>query len=191
MILSDRDIENAVTRGDLKINPFVAEEQIQPASVDLTLDTQFVQLRTLGPIRPDQPMMGQPYYPDGYTRTLVKHGEYFGLAPGGFVLASTRERVELPNWLTGEVRDKSSVARLGLSLLPAGYIDPGFRGHITLEIVNHTQYVWALKPGMRICQLVLFAMFNRPARAYGDAHGSRYQDQPRGPVVSRIHEGKN
>ncbi len=187
MILGDKDILDAVHHGALSIDPWVPEN-LQPASIDLTLDSIFIELSGYSPVYADVPRTGGTDEPSGYRRTEVAEGDYFDLKPGGFVLGSTVEHLSIPAHLVGEVRDKSSVARLGLSLLPAGYIDPGFRGHVTLEIVNHTRHVWCLKPGMRIAQIVFYAMFNRPRWVYGNAYCSRYQDQPRGPVVSRLHE---
>lgn len=187
MILADQDIRDALNFHALKIAPF-EPQNLQPASVDLTLDNMFTELTGYSSIYADMPRAGTTEHPDGYKHTTVSDGEYFDLRPGRFVLASTVEHVTIPDFLVGEVRDKSSVARLGLSLLPAGYIDPGFRGHITLEIVNHTRHVWCLKPGMLICQILFYRMHNKPIHAYGAAHGSRYQDQPRGPVTSRIYE---
>ncbi len=110
------------------------------------------------------------------------------LHPGEFVLGSTFESVTLPDDLAGRLEGKSSLGRLGLlTHSTAGFIDPGFTGHITLELSNVANLPITLWPGMKIGQLCLFRLSSPAERPYGSAGvGSRYQGQ-RGPTPSRAH----
>lgn len=166
--------------------------QFQPASIDLRLDNEFAALDSLsiaGSYYTDPPII-DPEKADEvhYIRHYLGNDEPYVLRPGGFVLASTVELVDFPKDLAGQVIDKSSLARLGLAL-HAGFIDPGFRGHITLEITNHAALPFKLWPGMLIGQLVLFTMSSSAGKSYGEeGFENRYQDQTRGPVVSRSNQ---
>jgi dCTP deaminase len=114
--------------------------------------------------------------------------EPFILHPGEFVLASTYEVVTLPDDVAGRLEGKSSLGRLGLlTHSTAGFIDPGFSGHVTLELSNVANLPIKLMPGMKIGQLCLFRLSSPAERPYGSgATGSRYQGQ-RGPTPSRSH----
>jgi len=119
---------------------------------------------------------------------LVEPGEDepFILHPGEFVLASTYEVVTLPDDVAARLEGKSSLGRLGLlTHSTAGFIDPGFSGHVTLELSNMATLPIKLWPGMKIGQLCLFRLSSPAEHPYGSAvHGSRYQGQ-RGPTPSR------
>lgn len=186
MILADWQLRNAVETERLKIEPFDMN-QIQPASIDLRLDRHFTwHLRRATSLIDPAEEIGS------YVEDRLPTGDRYLLGPGEFVLASTIECVTIPPNLCGMIKDKSSLARLGLGMLPAGFIDPGFSGHITLEIVNHAPRPFVLYPGMRIAQLVMFEMSSMPEELYGaTGRSSRYQDQPRGPVTARTHIGWN
>lgn len=167
----------------LHIHPVPDPQCIQPASIDLRLGNVFKMMDT-SDRRAIDPETGD----SEYWTYHVADGDWFQLVPGGFVLATTAEEVHMPGDLAGQVIDKSSLARLGLGL-HAGFIDPGFRGHITLEIVNHAPRGILLKPGMSIGQLVLFMLSSVPQRIYGDKGlNSHYQNQPAEPIPSRSHE---
>lgn len=185
MILADWQLRAAIAADRLKITPFDMD-QVQPASIDLRLDRHFTWHGHIGRlIDPSTPV-------DSYSSERLGSNTQYVLGPGQFVLASTIECVTIPPNLCGMIKDKSSLARLGLGMLPAGFIDPGFSGHITLEIVNHAPRPFVLHPGMRIAQLVMFEMSAMPEDAYGaQGRSSRYQDQPRGPVTARTHIGWN
>jgi deoxycytidine triphosphate deaminase len=101
--------------------------------------------------------------------------DYWYLMPGDFIIASTVERVSITTNMVAKVEGKSSRGRLGLSpIVGAGWIDPGFSGQITLEIVNQNPNCRiVLRPGMKICQIV-FAMLDRHAR---NPYQGRYQNQ--------------
>ena len=109
--------------------------------------------------------------------------------PGEFVLGSTYEQVLLPSDLAGRLEGKSSLGRLGLlTHSTAGFIDPGFSGHITLELSNVATLPILLYPGMKIGQLCLIRLTTEAEFPYGSSHyGSRYQGQ-KGPTPSRSYE---
>jgi dCTP deaminase len=108
------------------------------------------------------------------------------LHPGEFVLASTYEVFLLPDDIAGRLEGKSSLGRLGLlTHATAGWIDPGFSGHVTLELSNVATLPIKLWPGMKIGQLCLFRTSSPVEHPYGSReYGSRYQGQ-RGPTPSR------
>ena len=112
--------------------------------------------------------------------------EGFNLHPGEFVLASTYEVITLPDDIAGRLEGKSSLGRLGLlTHSTAGFIDPGFSGHITLELSNVANLPVKLYPGMKIGQLCLIKLSSSAEHPYGSAlYGSRYQGQ-RGPTPSK------
>lgn len=185
MILSDQDIRARLERGDLRVDPLLDPElQIQPASVDLRLDSQFIvyNLSHVACIDPrDQDSVQR------YTRTVtVPDGEAFVLHPGEFALGSTMEWVAIPPDLVARVEGRSSIGRLAVVVhATAGFVDPGFEGRITLELSNLGRVAVKLYPGMRISQLVFHTMSSPAERPYGPARGSKYWGQDR-PETSRI-----
>ncbi|MGH3426098.1 MAG: dCTP deaminase, partial [Mycobacteriales bacterium] len=120
------------------------------------------------------------------TQIEARDGEPFVLHPGEFVLGSSLELLTVPDDLAGRLEGKSSLGRLGLlTHSTAGFIDPGFSGHVTLELSNVANLPITLWPGMRIGQLCLFRLSSPATHPYGSQiYGSRYQDQ-RGPTPSR------
>lgn len=184
MILSDRDIEKALDAGRIVIEPLENRAvQIQPCSVDLRLGPDFAVFRSSSTalIDPDVHNAGD------FTETVhVNDGGTFVLHPGEFVLASTIEKVTVPDDLLAKVDGRSSLGRLAILIhATAGFIDPGFRGTITLELSNVGRLPVALRPGMRICQVSFESLSSPCARPYGASRGSKYQDQV-GPTPSRI-----
>lgn len=189
-ILSDRDLKRRLfeTR-DLVVRPLDDPEvQIQPASIDLRLGSEFLTFRNAQVPYLD-PATGRGL--SEYTeRIAVKEGESFIIHPGDFVLGTTLEWVELPPDLVARVEGRSSLGRLAVVVhATAGFIDPGFQGAITLELSNLGRMPVALKPGMRICQIAVYEMTSPAERPYGPARGSKYQGQ-RGPTASRVHEDR-
>lgn len=153
MILSDRSIRDQQRQHGL-LDPFT-DENVQPASVDLTLGEEFIR-------------NGEQWWV-----------EEWDMSPGEFMLATTVETVSLPNNLAAQVSGKSSLMRKGLQVCnDAGYIDPGFKGQITLELKNLGHEVIRLVPGQLICQLV-FTLMSSPAEfPYGSSGlKSHYQNQ--------------
>lgn len=184
MLLSDRDIRSSLESGRIALDPF-DEEMIQPSSVDVRLDRYF-RLFDNHKYPVIDPSLDQP----GLTRLVESDpDEAFMLHPGEFVLASTLELVTLGTDVAARLEGKSSLGRLGLlTHSTAGFIDPGFTGHITLELSNMANLPISLWPGMKIGQLCYFELTSPAERPYGaGATGSRYLGQ-RGPTASRSHE---
>lgn len=183
MLLSDRDIRAEIQAGRLAIDPF-EPNLVQPSSVDVRLDGVFRVFNNTRYTHID-PAQRQ----DELTALVEpKAGEPFVLHPGEFALGSTLERCSLPDDLAGRLEGKSSLGRLGLlTHSTAGFIDPGFGGHITLELSNVANLPITLWPGMRIGQLCLIRLSSPAEHPYGSAAvGSKYQGQ-RGPTPSRAY----
>lgn len=163
MILSDSEIFNAIDNGELGIEPF-SEEQVQPASVDVTLGDTFsiIADTATGIIIPSEQVVYNKY-----------KTERFVLLPNQFVLATTREYIRLPNNMTAFVEGRSSWGRLGLFVQNAGWVDSGFEGEITLELFNANRRAIELKTGMRIGQLVFAKMEQEAINPYR----GKYQGQ--------------
>ncbi|MBB0244738.1 dCTP deaminase [Streptomyces alkaliphilus] len=181
MLLSDKDIRAEIETGRVTIDPY-DPEMVQPSSIDVRLDRYFRVFENHRYPHID-PAVEQP----DLTRTIEPVGdEPFILHPGEFVLASTYELIGLPEDIASRLEGKSSLGRLGLlTHSTAGFIDPGFRGHVTLELSNVATLPIKLWPGMKIGQLCLFRLTSPAERPYGaGARGSRYQNQ-RGPTASR------
>ena len=184
MLLSDRDIADQVKNGRVVIDPFEAS-MIQPSSIDVRLDKYFRVFENHRYPHID-PAEDQP----DLTRLIEQApDEAFILHPGEFVLASTYEAVTLPDDVAARLEGKSSLGRLGLlTHSTAGFIDPGFTGHVTLELSNVATLPIKLWPGMKIGQLCFFQLSSPAEHPYGSAkHGSRYQGQ-RGPTASRSYK---
>lgn len=181
MLLSDLHLREAIAAARLGIDPF-DEAMLQPASIDVRLDRDFLVFEGH---RHDciDPSVRQE---ELLRPVRVEDGEAFVLHPGEFVLGSTLERVSLPDTLAARLEGKSSLGRLGLiTHSTAGFIDPGFEGHVTLELSNLATLPIKLWPGMKIGQVCVFALSSPTEHPYGSlVRGSRYQGQ-RGPTASR------
>ena len=184
MILSDRSIRDAIDEGVLVIDPY-EPSNVQPSSVDLRLDKYFRVFRNhtsrVIDVKEDQ---------EDLTELVeIDEGQAFVLHPGEFVLGATAERLALPDDLVARIEGKSSLGRLGLLIhSTAGFIDPGFDGHITLELSNVANLPITLYPGMRIGQVSFLTMTTPAEHPYGSSKvGSKYQGQ-RGPTPSRYFE---
>ncbi|MBM3720479.1 MAG: dCTP deaminase [Actinobacteria bacterium] len=181
MLLSDRDIAAEIKSGRVKVEPF-DPKMIQPSSVDVRLD-RFFRVFENHRYEVIDPSIEQ----SELTREVaVAPDDFFILHPGEFVLASTYEVITLPDDIAGRLEGKSSLGRLGLlTHSTAGFIDPGFSGHITLELSNVANLPVKLYPGMKIGQLCLIKLSSSAEHPYGSAlYGSRYQGQ-RGPTPSK------
>jgi dCTP deaminase len=182
VLLSDRDIAAELDSGRVVIEPVDRELMLQPSSVDVRLDRYF-RLFDNHKYPFIDPAQEQP----GLTRLIeVPQGEPFVLHPGEFVLGSTYETITLPDDVAARLEGKSSLGRLGLlTHSTAGFIDPGFSGHVTLELSNTATLPILLWPGMKIGQFCFFRLSSPAEHPYGSgAYGSRYQGQ-RGPTASR------
>jgi dCTP deaminase len=183
VLLSDRDIRIEVDKGRIVLDPY-DQGMIQPSSVDIRLDRYFRVFENHRYPHID-PSLNQP----DLTRGVEPNGEEpFILHPGEFVLGSTYEKVTLPDDVAARLEGKSSLGRLGLlTHSTAGFIDPGFSGHVTLELSNVATLPIKLWPGMKIGQFCFFRLSSPAEQPYGSqVIGSRYQDQ-RGPTQSRSH----
>ena len=183
MLLSDRDIKAEVAAGRIGLEPFSAD-MVQPSSIDVRLDKYF---RLFDNHK--YPFIDPREDQDELTRLVeVKDGEPFILHPGEFVLGSTYELVTLPDDIAARLEGKSSLGRLGLlTHSTAGFVDPGFSGHVTLELSNVATLPIKLWPGMKIGQLCFIKLSSPAEKPYGSSeYSSRYQGQ-RGPTASRSH----
>ncbi|NDL58016.1 dCTP deaminase [Phytoactinopolyspora mesophila] len=181
MLLSDRDIKAAVENKRVALDPY-DPDMVQPSSIDVRLDRYFrvFENHRYPHIDPSEEQ------PDLTRLVEPVQGEAFILHPGEFVLASTLEVVTLAEDVAARLEGKSSLGRLGLlTHSTAGFIDPGFNGHVTLELSNVATLPMKLWPGMKIGQLCFFALSSPAEEPYGSGrYGSRYQGQ-RGPTPSR------
>lgn len=184
MILSDISIKAALESGRIEIDPF-EPAMVQPSSIDLRIDRYFrvFENHRYPHIDPKQPQ------PELTTEVETEVDQAFVLHPGEFVLGSTLEVVRLPNDLVARLEGKSSLGRLGLLIhSTAGFVDPGFEGHLTLELSNVANLPISIYPGMKIGQISFYELTTPAESPYGSsAAGSKYQGQ-RGPTPSRIHE---
>lgn len=161
-ILSDRDIKNRI---DDLFNSPISEDDIQPASVDLHLNHILINLD---------------------KKTFNLKNEPYHLRPGEFILGSTREFVTIPDDLVAEVDGKSSLGRLGIAVhITAGFIDPSFKGNITLEIKNNSDKTFVLKENMPIGQIVFFTLTSPVERGYGDSTRNNHYQNSEGVILSR------
>ncbi len=182
-VLSDRDIRAALDAGEIVIRPYDPSD-LQPSSVDLHLDRSFRVFRN----------NRYPYIdvrqkqPDLTELLTIADDEPFILHPGEFVLGQTLEWSELPNDLVARLEGKSSLGRLGLLIhSTAGYVDPGWKGNLTLELSNVANLPIALYYGMKIGQISFFRMTSPVDRPYGSPDlGSKYQGQSE-PTASAYH----
>ncbi|WP_213815318.1 dCTP deaminase [Glaciihabitans sp. dw_435] len=181
MLLSDRDIKTELASGRIALSPLDLG-MVQPSSVDVRLD-RFFRLFDNHKYPFIDPAVDQP----DLTRLVeAKQDEPFILHPGEFVLGSTYELVTLPDDIAARLEGKSSLGRLGLlTHSTAGFVDPGFTGHVTLELSNVATLPIKLWPGMKIGQLCFMRLTSPAEVPYGaSSTSSRYQGQ-RGPTASR------
>ena len=172
MIVSHETLKQLIAAGEVIVEP-LAPEQLQPASIDLTLGDHFLKV--------DENAVDRVTL-DDELRYLDLHTEEIVIPPLSFLLAVTRERIKLPNNITAFVEGRSSIGRIGLFIQNAGWVDPGFDGTITLELFNANRLPIRLRAGRRICQIV-FAQLDRST---GHPYRGKYQHQS-SAVGSRIH----
>ncbi|UCZ54203.1 dCTP deaminase [Bacillus shivajii] len=175
MILSDVGIKKYMKEEKLVIS-HLQEEQVQPASVDLTLGTHFRKMNEhqVSMISLDRPVQEEAFE----SRRVI-------IPPQSFLLATTEQYVKLPANLSAFVEGRSSIGRMGLFIQNAGWVDPGFEGEITLELFNANKVPIELTSGRRVCQLV-FAEMDQPCNF---SYNGKYQKQ-KGAVGSYIYKDK-
>jgi dCTP deaminase len=180
MVLSDATISRYLAEGKIEIDPY-EESLLQPSSVDVRVDRLFRVFRN------NRASFIDVKIEQDLTELVeVKEDEAFILHPGEFVLGSTLERVKLSDELVARLDGKSSLGRLGLLIhSTAGFIDPGWDGHVTLELSNVANLPITIYPGMKIGQISFMQMTEPAANPYGSAGiGSKYKGQ-RGPTASK------
>ncbi|MSQ26509.1 MAG: dCTP deaminase [Dehalococcoidia bacterium] len=183
MVLSDRTIKELIRAGSIGIEPF-DEKMVQPASVDVHLDNKMLVFRNHS-----RPFIDVREDMGGLTEMVEFEGDTpFVLHPGEFVLGSTLEHISIPNDLVARLEGKSSLGRIGLLIhSTAGYVDPGWRGHLTLELSNVANLPIQLYHKMKIGQLSFLQLSTPVDNPYGSAAlGSKYQNQTV-PTASRVH----
>jgi dCTP deaminase len=179
--MSDRDIRASIEAGQIGLEP-LDMSLLQPSSFDVRIDRFFRlfdnhKYAFIDPAEPQEEL----------TRFIeVAPDEPFILHPGEFVLGSTYEFVKLPDNVAARLEGKSSLGRLGLvTHSTACFVDPGFNGHVTLELSNMATLPIKLWPGMKIGQLCFFQLSSPSETPYGsEKYLNRYQGQ-RGPTASR------
>ncbi len=171
MILSDKTILKMLKENSLVISP-LNKEQVQPASVDVRLGNTFSVVDDIDSriITLDKKIKYKTIISDSYL-----------ILPGQFVLATTMEYFELPNNLTAFVEGRSSLGRMGLFIQNAGWVDPGFKGEITLELFNANRCAIKLQSGRRVGQLVFAQMDDTAWNPYN----GKYQGQ-KGATGSKV-----
>lgn len=163
MILGDREIRQ------LELGSFIpacSYPRINPASLNVRIGASF--------LVPRRKLFGGVALGDKvqYKRIVLEHGEVFKLRPGQFALATTMEEIKLPRGLAAFVQGRSSIGRAGLTVQNAGYIDPGFHGHITLELKNETRNTIVIRPGYPVAQIVF-----EEARGVERPYAGKYNGQ--------------
>ena len=176
MILSDKTIRKMLDEKSLTVTP-LTDEQIQPASVDIRLGNTFS-------IVDDMPSGVITLDSEIKYKTIT--ADRFLILPGQFVLATTMEYFELPDDLTAFVEGRSSLGRMGLFIQNAGWVDPGFKGEITLELFNANRCAIELTAGRRVGQLVFAKMDSAAEKPYD----GKYQGQT-GATGSRVFMDKD
>lgn len=179
MILSDRSIQELIDKNILKIEP-LEDYQIQPASIDLRLGTSFLKI--------DENLMEVMTLTDEIKYVSLEREEII-IPPNSFLLATTKEYIELPPDITAFVEGRSSIGRMGLFIQNAGWVDPGFAGQITLELYNANRLPIRLTSGRRICQLVLAKMDQKAASPYNGKY--LYQKNAVGSKVFKDYENRD
>ena len=182
MVLSDRTIREELAKGRIVIDP-LDESCIQPASVDIHLDRKLLVFRN----------SRRPYIDiredlEGLTdMEEIPEAQPFMLHPGEFILGSTLEYIDIPDDLVARLEGKSSLGRIGLLIhSTAGYVDPGWKGHLTLELSNVANLPVTLYYAMKIGQISFLRLTTAAERLYGSPElGSKYQGQTE-PTASRM-----
>ena len=166
MILGDGAIRRYLTGNEDNLITGIPSEEIlvNPASINLRIGNTFLTPVLTGfPVR-----LGDKVE---YKQTEIKEDEYFLLEPGKFALATTKECVNIPTDLAAFVQGRSSIGRVGLQVQNAGFVDPGFHGHITLELKNDSPNTIAIWPGYPVAQIVLITAVDVETAYQGKYNG--------------------
>jgi len=180
MVYSDKDLKKIIKEKKLGLTPVLKSDQIGPASIDLRLSDDFKVFRAdkFSLLDTKKPL------PDHFMQNIkLKKNEPFIIHPGSFILASTVEYIKVPDDIVVNVEGKSSLARMGILVHTAGFVDPGFEGTITLEISNQSNIAVALYAGMYICQIAVSPLTTPAENPYNKRKKSLYMHQ-RGPTMT-------
>lgn len=188
MVLSDKDLKIALKNGRIKIKPAPnLLDQLGACTIDLTLDNTFLifehsKYAFIDPLNPEK---------EGATRQVrVKDGDPFVVQPGDFILASTKEHIEIADDLVGRLEGRSSIGRLGIVIhSTAALFNPGWRGKAVLELGNMGRMPVALYPGMRVCAMTFEELSSPAETPYHKKKSAKYAGQ-KGPGESKIHQEK-
>src|SRR6056297_1986570 len=175
MILSDITIKELIKKKELFVDP-LEESQIQPASIDLRLGSSYLKI--------NENLMEVMTLKDEIKYESIERDEIV-IPPNSFLLATSMEFIDLPDYITAFVEGRSSIGRMGLFIQNAGWVDPGFAGKITLELYNANRLPIKLKAGRRICQLVIAKMDQKAEFPYQ----GKYQGQNTA-IGSKVYEDK-
>ena len=185
MIIPDHEIKKLLREGRLVIKPLDdPENQIQPAWVDLRMGNEFMTFKVTG-----VPYIDTRKQIEGYTEKIViRDSKPFIIHPGEFVLNKVMEYIKLPDDLVGSVDGRSSLGRLGIVVhTTSSSVNPGWEGHLVLEMANIGKMPVALYPGMRICKITFHKMTSPAEVPYNMRKNAKYQAQNE-IIQSKIHE---
>lgn len=190
MQLSDNQIKEALKSGSISFNPTPYASDIQPATVDIRLGQDFIKFRppSGNELTTSVQIPGQHTLEGREIR--LHHDDTILIHPGELLLAETEQVIGIDNTLAARVEGKSSLGRLGIMVhVTAGFVDPGWYGRLTFEVVNMSHITWGLTPGMKIAQISFFQLTSPSRRQYGDdglkshyhnankVQASRYEDE--------------
>ncbi len=185
MILPDHEIKKLLKEGRLRIEPLDdPENQIQPAWVDLRLGNEFVVFKVTG-----TPYIDTRKETKGYSEKItISEDRPFIIHPGEFVLGKVMEYISVPDDLVGSVDGRSSLGRLGIVVhTTSSSVNPGWDGHLVLEMANVGKMPVALYPGMRVCKITFHKMTSPAEVPYSKRKNAKYKNQME-IVNSRMHE---
>jgi len=171
MILSDLGIKEVIAEGEFAVETNGLELYIGPSSIDLHLDNK---AKIDVPISEETPLGFKDY--NGWEELVIY--------PGEFYILSTVEKIHMGRHIAGFVNGRSSLAREGLNIHLAGFVDPGFVGNITLEVTNFRNKPITLKKNLRICQLIIQPTDQPVQVSYPEKKDSKYQFQD-GPTLRK------
>jgi len=190
MIYSDENIEAAIALKELVFIPSLSKDQIGPASIDLKLGPVFKKYNNKKVKCLDlkkTKLTDKDFIISNHTNNSC-----YVLEPQEFILACTKEYVKVPSHLLLRMEGKSTLARMGLMIHTAGFIDPGFEGTLTLEISNHSNIPIVLYPDMYICQVAVEELRTPSATPYNKRKKSLYSrsKKPGQPNINNLFEKK-
>lgn len=182
MILSDRDIKKVIKSKKLVFRPNLSKNQIGPASIDLKLGPIFKIFNT--PKKSLLDIKEKINFDEYMVTQRLKSGESFILHPNNFVLVSTKEYIKVPDDMILKMEGKSTLARMGILVHTAGFVDPGFEGTLTLEISNQSNLPVALYADMHICQIAVEYLSSPAEVPYNKRKKSLYS-KAKGPLAAK------